>query len=60
MSIGKNKNFFAIFGLLYGATVWGVIWFPYRLLAESNISGVVASLYTYLIALVIGIFVFIF
>ena len=58
MSIGNNKNFFAIFGLLYGATVWGVIWFPYRLLAESNISGVVASLYTYLIALVIGIFVF--
>lgn len=58
MSIGKNKNFFAIFGLLYGATVWGVIWFPYRLLAESNITGVVASFYTYLIALVIGIFVF--
>ena len=38
--------------------MWGVIWFPYRLLAESNITGVVASFYTYLIALVIGIFVF--
>jgi len=58
VSIGHNKNFFAIFGLLYGATVWGIVWYPYRLLEQVGVSGVVASFYTYLIALIIGIFVF--
>lgn len=58
MSIGNNKNFFAIFGLLFGAIVWGVIWFPYRLLADAGISGTVASFYTYCIAMIIGSLVF--
>jgi len=58
VSIGNNKNFFAIFGLLSGATVWGVIWFPYRLLEQAGVSAVVASFYTYLIAMLIGCFVF--
>jgi drug/metabolite transporter (DMT)-like permease len=58
VSIGKNKNFFAIFGLLFGATVWGIIWFPYRLMEQSGINGVMASFYTYLSALLIGCFVF--
>lgn len=58
MSIGQNKNFFAIFGLLFGAIVWGVIWFPYRLLADAGISGTVASFYTYCIAMIIGCLVF--
>jgi len=58
VSIGKNKNFFTIFGLLFGATVWGIIWYPYRLLEESGVSGITASFYTYLLAMVIGICVF--
>ncbi len=58
MSIGKNKNFFAIFGLLFGATVWGIIWYPYRLLELAGVSGIVASFYTYLIALLIGAVIF--
>lgn len=58
MSIGNNKNFFATFGLLFGATVWGVIWFPYRLLELAGVSGIVASFYTYLIAMLIGCIVF--
>ncbi|MGJ8620745.1 MAG: DMT family transporter [Methylophilaceae bacterium] len=58
MSIGKNKNFFAIFGLLFGASVWGIIWYPYRLLELAGVSGVVASFYTYLIAMVIGCLIF--
>jgi drug/metabolite transporter (DMT)-like permease len=58
VSIVQNKNFFAIFGLLFGATVWGIIWFPYRLLEQAGISGVVASFFTYLIALIIGCFIF--
>lgn len=58
MSIGKNKNSFAIFGLLFGATVWGIIWYPYRLLEQAGVSGIVASFYTYLAALLIGGIVF--
>ena len=53
-----NKNFLAIFGLLFGALAWGVIWYPYRLMAEAGVSGVASSFYTYLIATAIGAAVF--
>ena len=45
-----NKNALAIFGLLFGALVWGIIWYPYRLMAEAGVSGVASSFYTYSIA----------
>jgi drug/metabolite transporter (DMT)-like permease len=49
----------AAFGLLFGAVCWGIIWFPYRLLSEAGISGVVSSFYTYGIAIIIaGIYFF--
>ncbi len=53
-----NKNFLAIFGLLFGALAWGVIWYPYRLMAQAGVSGVASSFYTYLIATAIGAAVF--
>jgi drug/metabolite transporter (DMT)-like permease len=59
VTICKNKNSFAIFGLLFAASVWGIIWYPYRLLEQAGIPGVASSFYTYLIALVIGSLVFI-
>lgn len=37
--------------LILAATVWGLVWYPYRLLEEAGISGSVASLLTYLIGL---------
>ena len=43
-----------MFGLLFGAVCWGVIWYPYRIMQDAGISGVVASFYTYVIA--VGIF----
>lgn len=58
MSISKNKNSFAVFGLLFSAMTWGIIWYPYRLLEQAGFSGVTASFYTYLVAMVIGCFVF--
>lgn len=45
-----SKNGLAIFGLLYGATCWGVIWYPYRIMAEAGVSGVASSFYTYMLA----------
>lgn len=48
----------ATFGLLFGAVVWGVIWYPYRLLEDAGISGAAASFMTYFFALLLGLAVF--
>ncbi len=58
MAEGHNKNLFAVFGLLYGAVCWGLIWYPYRLMSEAGVSGVASSFYTYSIALLIGALLF--
>ena len=50
----KHQSQFSIFGLLFGAVCWGVIWYPYRIMQEAGISGVASSFYTYVIA--VGIF----
>lgn len=43
----------AIPSLLFGATMWGLIWYPYRLLQAAGAGGVATSLITYLIPLVL-------
>lgn len=58
MGSSNNNNFFVVFGLLFGAFCWGIIWFPYRLLSEAGISGVASSVYTYSITVLIGIVIF--
>lgn len=58
MGSSNNHHFFVVFGLLFGALCWGIIWFPYRILAEAGISGIASSFYTYSIAVLIGIVVF--
>lgn len=42
-----NAHPIAIGGLLYGAFIWGIIWYPYRLFAEEGVGGLLASLLTY-------------
>lgn len=69
LSIMKNKNMpenqassslhkahpnIAVFGLLFGALCWGIIWYPYRLMAEAGVSGVASSFYTYCIAITLA------
>lgn len=49
-----NNNVLAILGLLFGATAWGVIWYPYRIMADAGVSGVASSFYTYSIATIIA------
>lgn len=53
-----SKNYLAIFGLLFGAVCWGVIWYPYRLLQEAGVFGVASSFYTYSLAVAIGSLLF--
>ncbi len=59
MKLLETKNSaLATFGLLFGATAWGIIWYPYRLLDEAGISGVAASATTYAMALLIAAWLF--
>lgn len=45
-----RQNLFPALGLITAATVWGIVWYPYRLLQEAGISGSLASLLTYAVA----------
>jgi drug/metabolite transporter (DMT)-like permease len=54
VSNGNNKNLFAIFGLLFGACFWGVVWYPYRLLQEAGMSGSLSSFLSYAFALILA------
>ena len=44
--------------LLFGAALWGVVWYPYRLLARAGIDGIWATVLTYGLALAIGVAIF--
>ena len=44
--------------LLAGAALWGVVWYPYRLLAAAGVDGLWSTFLTYGIALVAGTAVF--
>jgi len=44
--------------LLFGAALWGVAWYPYRVLAAAGLDGIWATLATYGVALATGIALF--
>jgi drug/metabolite transporter (DMT)-like permease len=44
--------------LLLGAATWGIVWYPYRLLAKAGVDGTWSTLFTYSIALGFGILAF--
>lgn len=54
----KNANATAIGGLLTGALVWGLIWYPYRELEEAGVSPAAATLASYAVALVLSLVLF--
>ena len=51
MPQAARSRFWAIPSLLFGAAMWGLIWYPYRLLQEAGAGGVATSFLTYLIPL---------
>jgi drug/metabolite transporter (DMT)-like permease len=55
--VHKN-NTVPVAALLAGALVWGVIWYPYRILGEAGVAGASASFLTYFLALLPGLWVF--
>jgi drug/metabolite transporter (DMT)-like permease len=53
-----NTRLTAVAGLLTGALVWGLIWFPYRALEEHGLSGIQGTLATYSVALAAALLLF--
>ncbi len=47
-----------IWALLLGASLWGVVWYPYRLLAAAGLDGIWSTVFTDAVALVAGVALF--
>ncbi|MCM2327298.1 MAG: DMT family transporter [Lysobacter sp.] len=47
-----------VVSLLAGASLWGVVWYPYRLLGAAGLDGAWATVLTYGVALVVGTAIF--
>jgi drug/metabolite transporter (DMT)-like permease len=47
--LNENK-LLPVFCLLFGATLWGIIWYPYRLVENAGLRGEIATMCAYLVA----------
>lgn len=54
----KLENRLATFGILFAATMWGLIWYPLRLLDVAGMSGLWSSFVMYMAAALIAVPVF--
>lgn len=50
-----DEQLLAVFSLLLSATLWGIVWYPLRLLEEAGMQGLWVSLVAYTAALLTGI-----
>ena len=53
--MASKQKITAITGLLSGAAVWGMVWYPFRILEQAGISGMLSSFLAYAIALIVGL-----
>lgn len=53
----SKQNVLPIASVLTGALVWGLMWYPYRVLHDAGLSSALATLATYLLAMLCGAFV---
>jgi len=54
----KPSSAAPVLALLVGASLWGVVWYPFRLLAAAGLDGVWSTVATYGLALVAGAVIF--
>ena len=54
----EQKNTFPRVALFIGAGIWGLLWYPYRLLEQANINGPTSATITYSFALLLGLVIF--
>jgi drug/metabolite transporter (DMT)-like permease len=52
--VPTKRNVVPVAGVLTGALVWGLIWYPYRVLQDAGVSGALATGLTYLLAMLCG------
>jgi drug/metabolite transporter (DMT)-like permease len=50
----NSRNPIAIVCLLLGATTWGVVWYPFRLLEQAGLSSALSTLAAYVVAVAVG------
>lgn len=51
LSKQQQSPLWAPLSLILAATIWGLVWYPYRLLEEAGVSGSIASMLTYLVGI---------
>jgi drug/metabolite transporter (DMT)-like permease len=54
----KQASYAPTMALLAGAATWGVLWYPYRLLASAGLDGIWSTILTYGLALAVGVAIF--
>ncbi|MCL5668686.1 MAG: DMT family transporter [Gammaproteobacteria bacterium] len=55
MSSNDSRSSLPLLALLFGATLWGVFWYPLRLLEEQGLSGLWLALITNAVAWCVGL-----
>ena len=55
MQSKPQPHFFPVLSLLFSATMWGVIWYPLRLLEEAGLGGLWATVVMYSVASLVGL-----
>jgi drug/metabolite transporter (DMT)-like permease len=55
--VAQFTKMIPVAALLTGATVWGLIWYPYRALAHAGVGGALAAALTYAGAFALGVIV---
>jgi len=56
--VPSKQNVMPVAGALSGILVWGLMWYPYRVLQSAGVSGTLATLITFLLALLCGLILF--
>lgn len=54
--MSSKQNVMPVAGVLSGALVWGLIWYPYRMLQIAGVSGLPSTMISYLLAILFGAF----
>jgi len=49
----RLQRFLAIGSLVYAASLWGLVWYPYRLLDEAGVGGIASSFFSYAVPLIL-------
>jgi len=49
----RLQRFLAIGSLVYAASLWGLVWYPYRLLNDAGVGGIASSFLSYTVPLIL-------